>query len=156
MTWLRFLGAVLLAGACTGAGAALALQKRAAWDRVRTFCALLELFHGGIRYQALPCAQLLAQAAADGRFAALGLDTCADFAAVPVPAALGPALAAQAKQTLRELCAAPRLHACALLVRLLEQCRAREREQNAAAGDAMRLYPRLGLCAGLLLVLVLL
>lgn len=156
MSGLRFAGALLLAGACAGCGAALAAHKRAAWRQVHTFCALLDLFYGGIRYQAQPCAALLAQAAADARFAALGLDACADFAAVPVPAALGPELAAQAAQTLAALGAAPRQRACTALARLLEQCRGRARELNALAGDAMRLYPRLGLCAGLLLVLLLL
>ena len=156
MSALRFLGAVLLAGACTGGGLALAGQKRATWQRVHSFCALLEHLYGGIRYQGLPGPQLLAGAAGDERFATFGLAGCSDLAAIPVPAALGPALAAQAKQTLDELCKAPLAQVCAALERLLEQCRERERELNNAVGDALRLYPRLGFCLGLVLVLLLL
>ena len=156
MSALRLLGAVLLAGACTGGGALLAAQKRALWRQVHSFCALLDFLQAGIRYRAAPCAALLAQAIAEQRFAGLGLEHCTDFSALPVPAALGPDLAAQVRQALAELGTAPRLRACALLARLLEQCRERERALNTAAGDAVRLYPRLGFCAGLVLVLFLL
>lgn len=156
MSALRFVGAVLLAGACTGGGFALAGQRRAAWQRVQCFCALLEYLAGGIRYQGLPGPQLLAAAAADERFTAFHLSACADLAAVPVPAALGAPLAAQARQTLEILCNAPLAQACAALERLLDQCRAHERELGSAAGDAQRLYPRLGCCLGLVLVLLLL
>ena len=156
MSALRFLGAVLLAGACTGGGFALAGQRRAAWQRVHIFCALLEYLDGGIRYQGLPGPQLLAGAAADERFAAFHLSACVDLAAVPVPAALGAPLAAQARQTLETPCHAPLAQVCAAMDRLLAQCRARERELGRAAGDALRLYPRLGCCLGLVLVLLLL
>lgn len=156
MTMLRFLGAVMLAGACTGGGFALAGQRRAAWQRVHTFCALLEYLDGGIRYQGLPGSQLLAGAADDARFETFDLAGCADLAAVPVPAALGAPLTVQARQTLAILCSAPLAQVCAALDRLLAQCRARERELGSAAGDALRLYPRLGFCLGLVLVLLLL
>ena len=156
MIWLRFAGALLLAGACGGAGAALAARKRAAWLQVHTFCELLDFLHGGIRYQALPGTVLLARAAAEPRFAGLGLEGCRDLGAVPVPPALGAALASSAAQTFGELCTAPRLRACAALSRLGERCRERERELDRAASEAQRLYPRLALCAGLLLVLFLL
>ena len=74
MSALRLLGAVLLAGACTGGGALLAAQKRALWRQVHSFCALLDFLQAGIRYRAAPCAALLAQAIAGQRFAGLGLE----------------------------------------------------------------------------------
>lgn len=152
----RLLGALLLIMAGFGGGAALAAERRACWRTIHTFAALLDFLQAGIRYQALPCGQLLAQAAADERFAALGLAACADFAAVPVPPALGPALAGEARQTLDALSAAPQQRACALLARLLAECRVAAEQADRAAAEAEHLYPRLGLCAGLLAVLFLL
>lgn len=153
---VRLLGALLLVGACTGAGTAVWRARRRACASTHAFCALLEYLLAGIRYQACPCAELLRRAAQDARFAPLRLESCRTFAALPVPGALGDALQGEARETLAALGGVPRERACALLGRLIGQCRAREASLARRADEAGRLYPRLGFCAGVLAAVVLL
>lgn len=155
MILLRFWGSLLLTAAAAGMGYGLALRKRAVWEQLHAFCALLEYLRAGIQFRAEPCAPLLAGAAADPRFATLALESCREFSEIRPPPALGQTLCAEVRQALAELTSAPRQRACAILSHLLLQCQAAERAADQAASEAVRLYPRLGLCAGLAAALLL-
>lgn len=153
--WLRLGGALLLAAACTGAGIAAWAARRRDWQTVHTFAALLDRLRAAIRYQGAPCAQLLEQAAADERFAALGLAGCRSFADIPLPPCLGAALQSEARQVLREIGGVPSPRACALLAALGTQAAQRAEALRRKADDAWRLYPKLGFCAGVAAALLL-
>lgn len=152
---LRLAGMLLLTGTGTGGGWALYQRRYEAWRQVHVFAELIDHIAAAIRYQAWPCAQILAGAARDVRFAGLGLEGCTAFSQLPVPPALGGALAAQARQTLCGLGAVPHERACATLAALLAGCRRCEAQAWQQAREARRLYPRLGFFAGLATALIL-
>lgn len=132
----------------------MALTIKGSWQQIHTFIALIEYLLTAIRYQAYPCSELLTMLGQDPRFADEDLKNCQTFADIKVPVALGRVLQQEARQTLVELGGAPYPRACDLLGRLLSQCQKQEQTIRQKADDAWRLYPKLGLCIGLLFVLL--
>lgn len=153
---LRLVGALCTVAAGTGAGVALWAKRRADHGSVQAFAALLSYLLTAIRYQAAPCDDLLRRAAQQPRFAQLGLVSCGDFAALPIPEALGTPLQSESRAVFAALGSVPRQRACELLEHLLTMCREREQALGRRASEAGSLYPRLGFCAGVLAVLILL
>ena len=152
---LRALGACLLVLACGGAGVLLALRQKRQWESVHVFNQLLDYLRTGILYRAQAGEELIEDAAAWPDFAALGLGGCQKLRDIPPPTGFGSALQREIADCLAGVEDAPREAGCAALAQLLTLCRAAEEEQRRALREAVRLYPKLGLCAGLMAAIVL-
>lgn len=157
MTVLLTLGGVfLLAGCGVGIGYRVFLRTKERWQDVHAFVRLLEYLQSAIRYQTMTAEQILFRAAAYPEFVRLGIAGCIRFRDLPLPRALETALKQELESDLQALEMAGRDTACEILSRMTILCRTREKELDSAAGQAARLYPRLGGCLGALLAIALL
>lgn len=155
MTALRLLGAFLLAATGWGAGWGAAQAARRQWRELHTFVRLLEHLRDDLICRALPGDELLASASLYPEFSPLALGTCRSLAALPLPDALDTARQMEIRAGLQGICLAPREQAAAALERLAKLCREAEEEKHTAAGTARALYPRLGLCLGVMAAILL-
>lgn len=155
MTLLRAAGACLVLLAGYGAGAGVPLHHRRSWRQLHTFARLLAYWQGILRYQPLTGAELLRRARQYPEFAALGLEGCAGLSALPMPGALTLAEQEEIRDGLCQMSLQPREEACATLERLASLCEEAAQRARQAADDSRVLWPRLGLCAGVLTVILL-
>ena len=88
-------------------------------------------------------------------FAEMGIRNCGSLAELPLPVALSPTLRQEMEQGLVQVGLEPRDTACATLQRLATLCEEAAVEQKAKAELARRLWPRLGVCCGILLAILL-
>lgn len=152
---LRLLGGCLVLLAGYGAGYGVLLHHRARWGQLHTFGRLLGYWRGLLQYQALTGPELLCRARNYPEFAGLGLAGCTGLAGLPLPAALPPPQQAELRDGLCQMALQPRLEACATLERLAALCEEGARQARREADAARTLWPRLGLCAGVLIVILL-
>ena len=153
--WCKLTGGALLVLSGGGAGYALWRRRRDSLEQIRAFIRLLTYLLDAVRYKALPSAVLLQMAAQHAAFAAMGLEHCPNFAAIPIPPALD-VLAPELRAGLAALETDPKSSACRTLEYLLSQCRAVERQAQAKAERARVLFPRLGGALGLVCAILLL
>lgn len=147
---LRLVSTLLLCAAGGGLGLAAAQKQERRWRQVHTFARLLSYMGQTLRYLPLPADELLARAAAYPEFAAIGLADCTALAALPPPAAL-PAPKRDEVQSL--LCAAgesDRTGACEMLTAAAALCEESAAEKAPTLRQAYSLWPKLGVCGGLL------
>lgn len=147
---MRVVGMSLLVLAGSGVGFSLYWQKREIWRRASCFVHLLEYLLLGIQYQAMPCEELLQQAALQAEFGVLNLSDCRTFDQIAIPAGLPEGTREELARGLTRLSEVPREAACRTLEQLLALCRSCEQNAREAAFRARALYPKLGLCIGLL------
>lgn len=155
MTALQLAGALLLV--LTGWGAGTSAAQRAEGERrqLHTFVRLLERLRDDLACRALPGEELLAAAALYPEFGAVPLAGCRSLAELPLPEALDDARRTELRAGLETICLVPREQAAAELERLIRLCREAEQEKKTAAGTARALYPRLGVCLGIVAAILL-
>lgn len=152
---LRAAGACLVLLAGYGGGRCVWLHHRAQWRQLHTFARLLLYLQGVLRYQPLTGADLLRRAGAYPEFAELGLKLCTELAGLPLPAALPAAQREELNDGLRQISLQPREEACATLGRMAALCEDVAQRAQREAEAARALWPRLGLCGGVLAVILL-
>lgn len=155
VVFLKLWGALLLVLAGTGGGISAAVARRTRWQQAQRFAMLLEYLWQAVRYRALPAQEVLAMAALRTEFSDFGLENCTAFSQIRPPAALRGTMEAELQSGLRELEYAPRESACRTLQYLAALCRDIERRTGEEARRALKLYPRLGGCLGLLAAILL-
>ena len=136
-----------------GGGVLLFLREKKQWAQMYAFNRFLAYLESSIRYRAIPGEDLIRTAAAWPELSSLGLDSVSKLRDVAPPQAFGVALRREIVDCLCTIEAVPRESACETLLQVLRLCKAAEEERSHAMQEAGRLYPRLGLCAGLLAAL---
>ena len=147
---LRLVSTLLLCAAGGGLGLAAAQKQERRWRQVHTFARLLSYMGQTLRYLPLPAAELLERAAAYPEFAALGAAACTQLGNLAPPAAL-PAPKRDEVQSL--LCAAgesDRTGACEMLTAAAALCEESAAEKAPTLRQVRSLWPKLGVCGGLL------
>lgn len=152
---LRMTGVFLLLLAGYGAGYGVMLRHRARWRQLHTFAELLTYLQGVLCYQALTGTELLRRAQTYRLFDSLGLENCAGLSDLPLPAALALPQQEEFRDGLYQMEMQPREKACATLERLASLCEEAAENERRNTDAARVLWPRLGLCAGVLLVILL-
>lgn len=152
---LRFLGGILLVGAGAGSGFAVCRHRYAVWRQMYTLARLFDYLQGLLGYQALSGEELLRRAAIYPEFAQMGIEECDNLAELPLPDALSPALRQEIAQGLAQVALEPRAGACTTLQRLRTICESVAAKQQEQLELARRLWPRLGVCCGILLAILL-
>lgn len=152
---LRFLGGILLVAAGAGSGFAVWRHRYTVWRQMHTLARLFDYLQGLLGYQALSGEELLRRAAIYPEFSQMGIEDGCTLEDLPLPAALSPALRQEIAQGLAQVALEPRAGACATLQRLHTLCEAAAAKQQEQVELARRLWPRLGVCCGILLVILL-
>ena len=150
VTALRLAGLLLLCGVGAGIGVSAAGRRAVRWQQVHTFSRLLGYLAQTLQCMPLPAGELLARADAYPEFSALGLADCRALSALPLPAVLTGARRTELQSRLAAAEETDRANACRNLRQAAELCESWAAEQRPALQQAQRLWPRLGLCAGLL------
>lgn len=150
MAALCLIGGGLLTACGAGCGFVLASMNQSKWRTAHAFIRLLEYTRDTIRYRGCPAEEVLSAAATYPEFARLGLSQCFRFAEVAVPSVFESAVRLELQTSLTALEACGRDSACQTLEGMICLCHPGEEALHADACTAMRLYPRLGGCIGLL------
>jgi hypothetical protein len=147
---LRIFGvcALVAAGYLGGVGIASAEQKR--WETMHCFARLLAYLLNGIRYRLVPGEDLLCAAKQYPEFALLHLSDCRQIGQIPPPVEFDDTLQKEIQEGLSLLAGLPREEACRELQSLMTLCKNAEDEKRTQVLASKRLYPRLGVCVGLL------
>lgn len=153
--FLRSIGALLLILTGAGGGFAVYGHKLRDWQQLRTLAGLFGYLQGLLSYQAMAGDELLGWAARYPEFSMLDLDDCRRLADLPLPAALPPVLAQEVRSGLTQLALQPRDNACATLQRLADLCGRAAEEKGKEVQAARTLWPKLGICAGILAAILL-
>ncbi len=152
---LKFVGGCLLACCGGGIGWLLACQKRRAARQIEAFIRFLQYIRESIYYRTLPGAAVLAAAARYAEYSPFFPEGAAAFSQIQPPDCLCSALGGELHAGLSALEIAPRQTACDTLDHLAELCRRTGQRVQESACQAMRLYPRLGICLGSLIAILL-
>ena len=152
---LHMLGAMLLIATGGGAGLGIYRGRCQSWWKLHTFARLFGYWQGILAYQALTGGELLQRAAMYPAFCKLGVNQCAALSELTPPKELPPPLREEVIQGLRRISGEPRITACDTLRQLSQLCEDAARQRYKEAEYARKLYPRLGLCVGVLAVILL-
>lgn len=152
---LRTVGAMLLLSTGLGGGLGLCHHKAQVWWRLHTFSRLFAYWQGVLTYQTLTGVELIQRASVYPAFRKLGVDQCVTLAELPPPEELSAPLREEIAQGLGRIAGEPRMTACDTLRQLSQICEDAAVQKYKEAENARRLYPRLGLCAGVLAVILL-
>lgn len=153
--FLKFLGGGLLVLCGGGLGWTAAWHKKDKACRIMAFERFLSYILESIRFRGLPGPMVLEMAARHQDFAPFCPVVNASFSQIRPPDCLTASLENELKEGLCLLETAPRETACDTLMHLSELCHRTGMQAQNAAGQAMRLYPRMGACLGLLAAIVL-
>lgn len=152
---LRVIGACLVLLAGYSAGMGVMLHHRTQCRQLHTYARLFAYLQGLLRYQALTGLELLHRAQTYPEFAGLGLESCTELPALPLPASLPLPQRQEMRDGLCQMALQPREEACATLERLAALCEDGAQQAQRESDRARGLWPRLGLCAGGVIVIVL-
>ena len=147
---LRRVSTLLLCAAGGGRGLAAAQKQERRWGQVHTFARLLSYIGQTLQYLPLPAADLLERAAAYPEFAALGAAACTQLSDLAPPAALPAPKRDEVQSLLRAAGESDRAGACEMLAAAAALCEDAAAERLPALRQARCLWPKLGVCAGLL------
>lgn len=153
--WIRVAGAFLLVAAGFGAGWGGYRRKFRLWWQMHTFARLLSYWQGILAYQMLTGTELLRRAAVYPDFRQLRVEAYGTLSEYAPPEEFPLALRQEVVQGLRRIAGEPRATACDTLGQLARLCEAAAQQAQEEADCARRLYPRLGVCAGVLAVILL-
>lgn len=153
--FLKFLGGGLLVLCGGGLGWTSAYRKKETALRIAAFERFLYYILESIRFRNLPGAAVLAMAARHEDFAPFCPEEDGSFSQIRLPDCLASQLGKELEEGLCRLETAPRQNACDTLVHLSELCHRTGLQAQDTAGQALRLYPRMGACLGLLAAIVL-
>ena len=153
---LYLFGAVLLAAAGAGGGTCLALRARRRWQDAHAFGRLLDYLHGAIRYRTLTAAKCCRKPPPTPNLPALAWRTATAWAGWSRPTPLSRRCGRNFAPTWKPWKAPRGDTACEMLCRMADLCRQAETGLRRQADAALRLYPRLGGCAGALAAILLL
>ena len=141
---------LLLCAAGGGLGLAAAQKQERRWGQVHTFARLLSYIGQTLQYLPLPAADLLERAAAYPEFAALGAAACTQLSDLAPPTALPAPKRDEMQSLLRAAGESDRAGACEMLAAAAALCEDAAAERLPALRQARCLWPKLGVCAGLL------
>lgn len=153
--FLRSVGALLLILAGAGGGFTVYGHKLQTWQQLRTLEGLFGYLQGLLSYQAMAGDELLGWAARYPEFSSLDLGNCRRLENLPLPEALPPVLAQEIRSGLSQLALQPRDTACSTLQRLADLCARAAEEKGKEVQAARTLWPKLGICAGVLAAILL-
>lgn len=148
--FLRLAGALLLLLAGSGTGLAIYMHKKACWQELHTLARLFQYLQGLLSYQSLTGEELLKRAVHYPEFSRLLSGPCTSLEELPLPESLPHELKEEVSSGLKQLAFEPRNNACRTLGRLAELCAEAAAYKKDEAQLAKKLWPRLGLCAGIL------
>lgn len=153
--FLKFLGGSLLVLCGGGIGWTSACRKRENACRIETFMRFLQYVQEAVRFRCLPSTVVLSMAAHRAEFAAFCPEKTVTFSQIRPPDCLDDLVGNEVREGLNTLESASRKNACDILEHLSGLCcHAGEQAQDTAM-QALRLYPRMGACLGLLAAIVL-
>lgn len=152
---LKFVGAFLLACCCGGIGWMAACRKKAIWQQIVAFERFLQYLLDAIRFRHLPGNMVLGMASQHEDFAPFCPGHTAAFSQIRPPAYLQHLFGSELRDGLHTMETAPRQTVCDTLEHLCELCRREEFRMQETAGAAQRLYPRVGVCLGVLIAIFL-
>lgn len=152
---LRMLGSCFILLAAYGTGAGISLHHRLRCRQLHTFARLLQYLRGLLKYQPLTGGELLFRSQAYPEFMALGLEHCSSLPELPIPDAMPAPLQTEVREGLSQMEMQPREEACETLCRLAALCEEAAQTARHEADAAQALWPRLGLCVGVLIVILL-
>lgn len=153
--FLKFLGGGLLVLCGGGLGWTAACRKRDNMYRITSFERFLSYILESIRFRNLPGPIVLEMAARHPEFAPFCPVNKVSFSQIRPPDCLISNLENELKEGFCLLETAPRQNACDTLMHLGELCHRSGLQAQDAAAQALRLYPRMGACLGLLAAIVL-
>lgn len=153
--FLKFLGGGLLILCGGGIGWTSACRKREIARKISDFERFLQYVLESIQFRSLPGAVVLHMASQRTDFAAFCAGPVSTFSQVRPPDCLDQDLTRELRDGLRTLETAPHQNACDTLAHMNEMCRHAGQQAQDAADRALRLYPRMGACLGMLAAIVL-
>lgn len=153
--FLKFLGGGLLVICGYGIGWTAAKQKRKAACSIASFERFLQYLTEAIRFRRLPGNAILAMAAQHAEFAVFCPQGTTSFSHIRPPDSLTAQYGAELLDGLHTLETAPQQIACDTLEHLCALCRQAGMQAQEATLHAQQLYPRMGVCFGLLAAIVL-
>lgn len=153
--FLKFLGGSLLVLCGGGIGWTSACRKKEEAHRIETFVRFLQYVQEAVRYRCLPGTVVLTMAAQHREFAEFCPDVLPAYSKIKPPACLEEHFGRELREGLQTLETTSRQSACEILDHLCEVCRYAGKQARDSAGQAQRLYPRVGACMGLLAAIVL-
>lgn len=153
--FLKFLGGCLLVVCGGGLGWTSACRIRASERQMSAFIRFLQYLKESIHFRNLPGPVLLAMASRHPEFRPFCPVQPATFSGICPPRCLRSALGTELQEGLELLEHAPGQNACDTLEYLTGLCRQECARAQDSAYKAMRLYPRMGACLGLMAAIVL-
>lgn len=153
--FLKFLGGCLLVCCGGGLGWTSACRIRATERQISAFIRFLQYLKESIQFRNLPGPVLLTMAARHPEFRSFCPEPPATFSGIRPPGCLRAALETELREGLELLEHAPAQNACDTLEYLTGLCRRECTRAQDSAYKAMRLYPRMGACLGLMAAVVL-
>lgn len=151
----RVAGGILVILACGGAGMAIYIHQINSWRQLHTLARLFEYLQGALSYQALTGKELMRRAALYPEFAVFFKNQCEELEELSLPVILSQERKTEIQSGLAQLAWEPRRNACSTLKRLAALCEEAAAQKKQDAQTARSLWPRLGFCVGILIVVLL-
>lgn len=151
--FLRGVGTLCVGLSGWACGMLAVQKKRKSWQQIHTFVRLLAYLQNSIQYRELPMEAVLNGALRYEEFSCFQLWNCHELKDVPLPMAFQKALRAELQADMEQVAFLPHEAACKTLQQMREICSDAEQEHQKRLEEAIRLYPKLGACAGILLAL---
>lgn len=152
---VKIAGTALLLLTCGGAGFAVYTHQLYRWQRLHTMARLFEYWQGLLSYQALAGEELLRRAETYDEFRSLQLGQYRVLEELSLDDMQPKTLRLEIQSGLQEMASAPRTLACRTLHRMAELCESEARVRRQEAGRIKSLGPRLGVCLGALIAILL-
>lgn len=150
----KLFGGALLLVAGLGLGTSICRPLFSCWWQLHTLARLFIYLDGLLTYQQLTGAELLRRAVQDSDFRRLGIENCKTLAEIPIPRGADEALRSELQQELSHMAGQPHVVVCAAFRRMAGLCEDAAEQKRRQAEAARRLWPRLGMCAGALVAIL--
>lgn len=151
---VKLFGVVFLLVAGLGLGDGVCRPLFSCWWQLHTLSRLFIYLDGLLAYQQLTGRELLRRAAQDPDFRRLGIEDCKKLTDIPVPCRAGEALCSELQQELSHMSGQPHTVVCTSFQRMARLCEEAAEQKRRQAEAARRLWPRLGICAGALVAIL--
>lgn len=151
---LKLVGCCLLVFCGGGIGWLYACRKKSVFLQSEAFVRFLQYIRESIRFRTLPGAVVLAMAACQPDFAPFCNEESTTFSRIRPPEYLRAVLGDELEAGFAVLETSTRQTACDTLDHLTELCRRAAEQTRESAHQSIRLYPRLGVCLGLIIAIL--
>lgn len=152
---LKFIGGCMLTCCGGGIGWMAACRKKSGWRQIASFERFLQYLLDAIRFRHLPGSLVLGMASQHKDFAPFCPEHTVMFSQIRPPHCLRVLFGSELQDGLHTMETASQQTVCDTLEHLCELCRRAELQAQETAGAAQRLYPRVGVCMGVLIAIVL-